>query len=65
MLLAFFLLPSESLTQESKAETNQEAAKPLRDMTPEERRAAIDAMSDEEREAFRKKKSCGNGDTTS
>jgi hypothetical protein len=53
MLLAFFLLPSESLAQESKAETNQEAERPFRDMTPEERRAAIDAMSDEEREAFR------------
>ena len=55
MVLAFFLLPSDSLAQESTAETNQEAAKPLRDMTPEERRAAIDAMSDEEREAFREK----------
>ena len=55
MALAFFLLPSDSLAQESTVETNQEAAKPLRDMTPEERRAAIDAMSDEEREAFREK----------
>ena len=55
MVLAFFLLPSDSLAQESKVETNQEAVKPLRDMTPEERRAAIDAMSDEEREAFREK----------
>jgi hypothetical protein len=54
-LLAFFFLPLESLAQESQAETNLEAAKPLRDMTLEERRAAIDAMSDEERATLREK----------
>jgi len=55
LLLA--LIPASQIlrAEESKADTNQEATKPLREMTPEERRAAIDAMTDEEREAFREK----------
>jgi len=55
LLFGFFFLPLDSLAQEAEVDTDQAATKPLRDMTPEERRAAIDAMSDEEREAFRAK----------
>ena len=55
VLIACFQLPQAASAQESKTDTNQEATKPLRDMTPEERRVVIDAMSDEERAALRAK----------
>ena len=55
VLIACFQLPQAVSAQESKTDTNQEATKPLGDMTPEERRVVIDAMSDEERAALKAK----------
>jgi len=55
ILLAFLLSPLDTLAQDAEVGAVQETTKKMRDVTPEERRAIIEAMSDEEREAFRQK----------
>lgn len=50
--LALILFPCLSKAQEE----DESAGKPMRDMSPEERRAAFEVMSEEEKEALREKR---------